>query len=32
MGYVLAAGTIVMSGPPAQLVAQPEFASAYLGV
>jgi branched-chain amino acid transport system ATP-binding protein len=32
MAYVLAAGTIVMSGPPAQLVAQPEFASAYLGV
>jgi branched-chain amino acid transport system ATP-binding protein len=32
MAYVLAAGKIVMSGSPAQLVAQPEFASAYLGV
>jgi branched-chain amino acid transport system ATP-binding protein len=32
MAYVLAAGRIAMSGPPAQLVSQPEFASAYLGV
>jgi branched-chain amino acid transport system ATP-binding protein len=32
MAYVLAAGKIVMAGPPSELVAQPEFASAYLGV
>jgi branched-chain amino acid transport system ATP-binding protein len=30
--YVLAAGKVVMSGPPAELSAKPEFASAYLGV
>lgn len=32
MAYVLAAGRIVMSGAPADLVARPEFASSYLGV
>jgi ABC-type branched-subunit amino acid transport system ATPase component len=29
---VLAAGRVVMSGPPADLLAKPEFASSYLGV
>jgi branched-chain amino acid transport system ATP-binding protein len=32
MAYVLAAGKVVMSGRPSELVAQPEFAASYLGV
>jgi len=32
MAYVLAAGRIVMSGAPSELVNQPEFSAAYLGV